>query len=148
MANFTYAAVIRGESAPGIGFLDGASDRQWSQFKSFCETRHHANGSTIVKAGEQDRSLWMVVGGALDVTVPGPPPTRHRVGSGTVIGEVAFFDGQPRSADIAASGDVELLVLTYANFERLAAADPALAQLLLLDLGRFLAQRLRASEAG
>ena len=59
----------------------------------------------------------------------------HRVGSGTVIGEVAFFDGQPRSADIVACGDVELLVLSYETFERLADADPALAQLLLLDLG-------------
>jgi cytochrome P450 len=86
-------------------------------------------------------------GGALEVTVQGAKPTRHRVGSGTVIGEVAFFDGQPRSADIVAVGDVELLVLSYAGFERVAAADPALAQLLLLDLGRFLAQRLRASEA-
>jgi CRP-like cAMP-binding protein len=147
MANFTYAAVIRGESAPGIGFLDGASERQWSTFKKFCETRHHVNGSTIVKAGDRDRSLWMVVGGALEVTVQGAKPTRHRVGSGTVIGEVAFFDGQPRSADIVAVGDVELLVLSYANFERLAAQDPALAQVLLLDLGRFLAQRLRAAEA-
>jgi CRP-like cAMP-binding protein len=87
----------------------------------------------------------MVVGGQLDVAVPGAGA--HRVGSGTVIGEVAFFDGQPRSADITAAGDVELLVLSYESFEQLAAADPPLAQLLLLDLGRFLAQRLRASEA-
>jgi CRP/FNR family cyclic AMP-dependent transcriptional regulator len=145
MANFTYAAVIRGSSAPGIGFLDGATDRQWSNLKKFCETRHHRNGSTIVKAGDHDRSLWMVIGGELEVTVPGAGA--HRVGSGTVIGEVAFFDGQPRSADIVAAGDVELLVLSYESFEQLAAADPALGQLLLLDLGRFLAQRLRASEA-
>jgi CRP/FNR family cyclic AMP-dependent transcriptional regulator len=147
MANFTYAAVIRGSSAPGIGFLDGATDRQWSNFKKFCETRHHRDGSTIVKAGDHDRALWMVVGGELDVTVADAARSRHRVGSGTVIGEVAFFDGQPRSADIVASGDVELLVLSYESFERLAEADPALAQLLLLDLGRFLAQRLRVSEA-
>jgi hypothetical protein len=38
-------------------------------------------------------------------------------------------------------------VLTFENFERLSAAAPELALSLLLDLGRFLAQRLRASDA-
>ncbi|MGQ0846869.1 MAG: Crp/Fnr family transcriptional regulator [Sporichthyaceae bacterium] len=141
MATFSYPAT---QAGPGYGFLDGASERAYSQFKQHCEIRRFADGQSIVKVGDVDRSLWAVVGGDLEVRVPGKAP--HRVGAGTVFGEVAFFDGAPRSADIVAVGSVELMVLTFEAFERLAQADPALGRTLLLDLGRFLAQRLRAAE--
>ncbi|MGQ0467526.1 MAG: cyclic nucleotide-binding domain-containing protein [Sporichthyaceae bacterium] len=141
MSSFSYPAT---QAGPGWGFLDGASESAYARFKQHCETRRFADGQTIVKAGDIDRSLWVVLGGDLEVQVPNKPA--HRVGAGTVFGEVAFFDGAPRSADIVARGSVELLVLTFDGFERLAQADPNLGRLLLLDLGRFLAQRLRYAD--
>jgi CRP-like cAMP-binding protein len=143
MSFFNYPA---GQSGPGWGFLDSASERGYAQFKAHCEVKRFADGETIVKAGSLDRSLWVVLGGDLEVQVPGKGGV-SRVGAGTVFGEVAFFDAAPRSADVIARGSVELLVLTFDAFERLAAAEPELARTLLMDLGRFLAQRLRAADA-
>lgn len=142
MAFFNYPAT---QAGPGRGFLDSASESAYAQFKRHCEIRRFADGQHIVRAGDLDRSLWVVLGGDLEVAVPDRPGT-HTVGAGTVFGEVAFFDAAPRSADVVARGSVELLVLTYDAFERLAAAEPELARTLLLDLGRFLAQRLRAAD--
>lgn len=142
MAFFNYPAA---QTGPGWGFLDSASDSAYSRFKAHCETKRFADGQHIVRAGEYDRSLWVVLGGQLEVRVPNRPGS-HAVGAGTVFGEVAFFDAAPRSADILARGSVELLVLSYEAFERLAIAEPELARTLLLDLGRFLAQRLRAAD--
>ncbi len=141
MAFFSYPAA---QSGPGWGFLDSASESQYSRFKAHCEIKRFADGERIVQAGDLDRSLWVVLGGDLEVALPGKTNT---VGAGTVFGEVAFFDAAPRSADVTARGSVELLVLTYDAFERLAAAEPELARTLLMDLGRFLAQRLRAADA-
>jgi CRP/FNR family cyclic AMP-dependent transcriptional regulator len=143
MSLYTYPAP---GTTVGTGFLDGVSDAQWSRFKSHCEVRRFNDGEAVVRAGQVDRALWMLSAGDLLIQVPGQERSQ-RVGSGTVLGEVAFFDGAPRSADVTAVGRTELLVLTYQNFERLADADPLLARFLLLDLGRFLAHRLRSSDA-
>jgi CRP-like cAMP-binding protein len=64
-----------------------------------------------------------------------------------VIGEVAFFDGLVRTTDFLAHGDCEILVLSFDNFQRLAALEPTLGHRLLLELGRVLAHRLRIAKA-
>jgi CRP-like cAMP-binding protein len=63
-----------------------------------------------------------------------------------LLGEIAFFDGGPRSATVRATTDGELLRLGIDDFERLSARHPELARALLLDLGRVLARRIRRIE--
>jgi len=65
----------------------------------------------------------------------------------SVLGELAFFDAQPRSATLDAVTDVEVVRLDTAAFDRLLEHEPALAHAMLRDLARILALRLRmASE--
>ena len=65
----------------------------------------------------------------------------------SVVGELAFFDGRPRSATLDAVTDVEVVRLDQEGFARLADAAPELAHAMLRDLARILALRLRmASE--
>jgi CRP-like cAMP-binding protein len=56
-------------------------------------------------------------------------------------------DGLPRSADIVALVESEAFVLTQAAFQRLRLAHPRLALRFVLDLGRVLGERFRASDA-
>jgi CRP-like cAMP-binding protein len=64
-----------------------------------------------------------------------------------VLGELAFFDAQPRSATLDAITDVEVVRLDTAAFDRLREHEPALAHQMLHGLARILALRLRmASE--
>jgi CRP/FNR family transcriptional regulator, cyclic AMP receptor protein len=75
-------------------------------------------------------------------------PQRVRVlESGDLFGEVGFFDGLPRSADVVALDEAEALVLTQAAFQRLRLMQPRLALRFVLDLGRILGERFRASDA-
>jgi CRP/FNR family transcriptional regulator/CRP/FNR family cyclic AMP-dependent transcriptional regulator len=67
--------------------------------------------------------------------------------AGDLFGEVGFFDGLPRSADVVALEDAEALVLTQAAFQRLRLTHPRLALRFVLDLGRILGERFRASDA-
>lgn len=62
---------------------------------------------------------------------------------GSVVGELAFLDGRPRSAGIRALTDGAMLRLSREAFDQLAARDGELARAILLDLGRILALRLR-----
>ena len=67
----------------------------------------------------------------------------NRPGAGSVIGEQSFFDGQPRSANVWAVTDGELLCLTGDQFRVLSDSEPVLARDLLFALGRVLSLRLR-----
>ena len=66
---------------------------------------------------------------------------------GDLFGEVGFFDGLPRSADVVALEEAEALVLTQGAFQRLRLMQPRLALRFVLDLGRILGERFRASDA-
>src|SRR6266511_5374669 len=87
--------------------------------------------------------------GSFEVLVPtGGRPERVRVlEPGDLFGEVGFFDGLPRSADVVALEASEALVLTQAAFQRLRLTHPRLALRFVLDLGRILGERFRASDA-
>ena len=120
------------------------TERQWDTLLKFTETIRFRGGDHVVRAEDTDRSLLIVGEGTLEVHLPvGFASRRIRLGPGSLIGEIAFFDGQPRTADVVAASDGELLRLDPAGFEEFAARDPGLARELLMGLGRLLASRLR-----
>src|SRR5439155_15720037 len=103
-------------------------------------------GDVLIRRGEVERAIYIVIAGALEVvSVEGgafgarviPVPT------GSVIGEIGFFDARPRSATVRAVTDGEVRRLDHEGYEALARSDPALARTLLFELGRIVAVRLR-----
>ena len=56
------------------------------------------------------------------------------VPEGSVFGEQVFFDGAPRSADVVAVSDGDLLELSTDALESLASRDPQLARTVLFDI--------------
>ena len=62
----------------------------------------------VISAGEADRSLYIVVEATLEVTVGRRHPRRVAIVPGSLIGEVAFFDGRPRGTDVRAASDADL----------------------------------------
>jgi CRP/FNR family cyclic AMP-dependent transcriptional regulator len=117
----------------------------------FTSTRRLMAGEAIIRRGEPDRTLYFVLHGVLEVIAhSGDGLSLGRlalVGSGSVLGEVSFFDGGPRSAGAWAVDDCEVAAMTpdqYAAFEE---SSPALARELLFALGRILAIRLRRTTA-
>jgi CRP-like cAMP-binding protein len=129
-------------------FLAGLSPADRERLVALMERRRCAPGDTVMAHGEVDRSLYVVVSGTVEVLVPdGRRARRIRVqGPGTVLGDVAFFDGKPRSASVRALEPCEVLRLSPDAFEVLAARHPDLGRRFLLDLGRVLALRLRQAE--
>ena len=69
------------------------------------------------------------------------------VGAGSVLGELAFFDGGPRSAGAWAVNDCEVAAMTPDQFIAFEQSSPSLARELLFALGRILAIRLRRTNA-
>jgi CRP/FNR family cyclic AMP-dependent transcriptional regulator len=125
------------------------SPAQWDRLLPFVERDGFRAGDDVIKRGEVDRALYIVVEGSLEARV-----TEGRAGKGvavsfppgSVTGEIGFFDGKPRTATVTAVTDGELLRLSFESFQALAVSEPDLAQAMLLDLGRILAIRLRQTD--
>jgi glutaminase len=62
---------------------------------------------------------------------------------GVIIGEIAFLDGSPRSADVSADEDAEMLSMSIESFDELRRENPLLAMKLMESIARELGQRLR-----
>lgn len=142
---FNYAHPEANVLGGDFAILKNLSEAEWADVLRFAERQFVSRGVRILTAGEEDRSLYIVVKGTVDVVVDAPmgPKVLATIGEGSVFGEMAFFDGKPRSAHVDARDDVEILGLALDRFEQLAAWRPRLAQQLLLDLGRVLSLRLR-----
>jgi len=123
----------------------------WRALFSHAQTISVPTGTALVRTGEQERALYFVLDGALEVspsTGRGDtlgPLFRERPGS--VFGEISLFDGLPRTASVWAIQPSTLLRLTYDGLQAFTTQHAALANDLVFALGRVLATRMRRGEA-
>src|ERR1700730_7664027 len=99
-------------------------------------------GSTIFSKGDAGNALFAVCRGTVRISVPsadGRDAVFNLVNAGEIFGEIALFDGQPRTATATASTDCELMVIDRRDFLPLLKSKPELA----LKLIEVLCARLR-----
>lgn len=145
---FDYPDVQVHEAAGELRFLDDRSKRDWEKLLSHTDARLFRAGDMVIRAGEVERALYIVTSGTLAMLLPqrdGGGKDFKTIEAPTVIGELAFVSGGPRSSSIRAVSDGELRRLTFDAFEVLAAREPELGRAILLDLARILADRLRTA---
>lgn len=144
---FDYPEQADDASGGGLVFLPEWTEEDWALLARHAELRPFRAGEEAIRAGETDRSLGIVVEGRLEVLIPRGKlrkPLRLEVcDAGTVVGEQAFIDGQPRSATIRALTDGKLLRLTLDAFDVFSTHHPVLGRKMLFDLARILSLRLR-----
>lgn len=126
-------------------FLKDVPTSAWKKIVAHAQTVQFAPGQKIVNAGERDPAFYILSAGTVEVVIPGPDGERvlASIPEGSVFGEISFFDGEPRSASIRATAAGAALRITRDGFDSLSGWDPALGRLMLIDLGRVLALRLR-----
>jgi len=131
----------------GSRFLASLDEEDIATVLHYTEARRYSSGEVAVRCGDVDRSVYVIAAGSFEVVVPTPTgPQRVAVlRDGDIFGDLAFLDGEPRSADVRAIEDSEAFIMTPASFDRLRLAHPRLALSFVLDLGRILSRRFRDS---
>jgi CRP/FNR family transcriptional regulator, cyclic AMP receptor protein len=146
MGLFDYDALPTPEAdLDEITLLEGLSEADWRRILNIVETRHFKEGEVLIHGGATDSSFYILTSGHVDVIVDsnGAETVLAGISEGSVFGEIAFFDGAPRSATIRARTRGTAVRVTRGNFDSLAAWEPEIARQMLFDLGRILAMRLR-----
>jgi small-conductance mechanosensitive channel/CRP-like cAMP-binding protein len=94
----------------------------------------YAEGELIVRKGETADEMYVVRAGEVAVLMPtgnGDASTKKRevarLANGKFFGEMALMTGEPRTADVVATRDSELLVLSHGALHTTLAAHPELA---------------------
>lgn len=101
------------------------------------EPRRHDPGETFIRTGDAGDSLYLITSGSVRVHVG--DTTFAELPAGSVVGEMALLDDQPRSADVTALDAVATLRLDRADFDAVLSAWPAIAR----GVMRVLTERLR-----
>jgi len=83
------------------------------------ERRHLKAGDFLCHEGDPGQDAFIIHSGVIEVRrrIAGADKVLARLGEGELVGEMALFRKAPRSADMVAATDSELLVLTYERLE-------------------------------
>lgn len=109
-------------------------------FRDGGDTRAFAAGETIFVEGEEGRHMYVILEGAVRLSVTGR--TLERVVKGAVFGEMALIDAAPRSATATALTACTLAPVTAQRFKALVKESPDFA----LEIMRVMAARLRSMD--
>ncbi len=103
--------------------------------------RRWAAGEAIFQRGDPGDWLLAIQSGRVRIALTTPAGRElvlRQAGPAEMLGELALFDAEPRSADAVAAEATEGFVLTRAAFRQLAAAHPALNDAALAHLSAML----------
>ncbi len=107
--------------------------------------RRFPRDSVIILAEEEGDTLFIIRVGQVKVSIvseEGREVILSLLGPGSVFGELSLLDGKPRSANVVATQDTELIMLRRADFLQLIYRVPQIATALLAEL----ASRLRKTD--
>ncbi len=124
-----------------VAAFQALSHNDWKILLHSCRISHFNKGDILIHEGANEHNLMFVSKGFLDVFTE--TQIISTVGPNTVIGELSFIDGGPRSASIKAFTDGQVYILTPDAFEKLAEDFQTLGLLIHKDISKVLSSRFR-----
>lgn len=127
---------------PETGFMSNASTGLREMMTRAATALTLADGETLFEQGDVGDSLYVVTGGAIELSVlsrEGKKLALDVMRPGDLFGEIALFDPSTRTAGAIALGETSLLSVGNTDLQREIKSDPQLA----IDLVRMAGQRMR-----
>ena len=109
-----------------------------------CPIVELAAGSTIFRPGDDSMELYFLLSGRVTIVLEGVRLVTFLAGN--MFGDVAFVDGQPRSADAVCDEACRVMVLDRTTLASMEAEDPRIGTRLYSALAVEIAGRLRATD--
>lgn len=138
----------RAELIAHIELFGSLSDADREALAGRLHERAFAAGDAIFKQGDAGSSMFIVLSGSVQISLPADAPgapaiVLAQLHGGEYFGELALFDDKPRSATATAAIDTRLLELTRAELGAQLAKSPTAAMTILQGM----ATRMRETNA-
>lgn len=140
---------MRREQLRDIGLFGGLDDESLDLLTRELRASLFDPGALVMKEGDHAREMFVVLSGELEVvrhSVNGAEGRVALLGPGNWVGEMSIVDPQPRSATVRALAPSILLVVTTEDLDRLYRRDMKSYLLVVLNIARELARRLRVAD--
>ena len=148
---FDYPGQAASRAADDFVVFSGLRSEDWEKLLGYMRRERFAAGATVLRAGDDDPTLHVLVQGEVEVVMRAGVFGERRlavIGEGSVFGEIGFFDRKPRTATVRALTEAVTLALPRERFDAMSVWEPNIARLMLLDLARVLSRRLRGMLEG
>ena len=129
-----------------VELFRGRKEETLAALEACMDKRAFKTGESIFRVGDEGDELLLIRRGSVRILLPLEGGQAHHLatfGRGDFIGEMAFLDRAPRSANAIAFADTEIYALSRLRFDALATEHKRLAINLFDALARMLAIRLR-----
>lgn len=137
----------------GSKVFRGLSEREWISIAGKGRIRHFAFGETIIREGQIDHSLFIVIRGRVEAVLNkrgdcaiGQRPTRVRLGDlqrGDCVGEYSLIDNLPASADVVAVEPCEMFEIPRRGFEEIVNSSDRIAGFIYRNMLLMMISRAR-----
>lgn len=135
------------QAVMALPLFQGLDSEQVRRVASACRTSRIAPGQTIIREGEDDRTLFVLLDGSATVQRADARQAVGTVGAGECLGEMSLLTGEPHSATAVAAQPAEAATLTHAEFSALVRVRPDIGLQVFRNLAVGLGRKLGRSRA-
>ena len=128
-----------------VSLFESLDQQELEALSDVTFTRTFSKDNVIILAEEEGDTLFILKKGKVKVSIVsegGREVILSLLGPGSVFGELSLLDGKPRSANVVATEETDLLMLRRADFLQLIYKTPQIATALLAEL----ATRMRKTD--
>ena len=136
-----------------IPLFRGLNESEFRQIAEVLRLRDFAPGDYVIRQGDESRDLWIVVEGQCEVVRRLNPIDEFDHDAESLVlavlepfdhfGEISFYHPAPHCADVRASGPLELIQITHADYDDMIQEGIWAAFKLAYNVALELAERLR-----
>lgn len=140
-------AALAAEVLGQVSLFEPLSRAEIASLASGSNSRIYAPGELIVRRGQEGRSMFVIVSGAVEIQIPSAKRSTAKIniGANDFFGEMSLLTGEPRSATVVAIDETEVLQIKKETLKPLFEANPDLMH----SIGDIIAERrafLKAEE--
>jgi small-conductance mechanosensitive channel/CRP-like cAMP-binding protein len=121
----------------GVPLFASLSDDERARLAAVSRERLYGAGQTVVRQSEAGDSMFIVVRGAVRITIGDPGVEVATTRAGGYFGEMSLLTGEPRTATVSAIDDCLLLEIGAGDFRGIALAHPGVLE----QIGAVVAER-------
>ena len=125
-----------------VEFLRDVDEATLGEIAARADKRKYRAGTRLVSELEPGADVFVILAGDAEISVEGQDDklVLGTLGAGHAFGEMSSLTGELRSATVTAKTDVEALVISDADFDRLRERRPQIAVALVRVLSKRLAE--------
>jgi hypothetical protein len=118
------------ERLNNVSIFAPLSDDEIERLAAASAARVYAPGEAIVRMGQEGNSMFVIIRGSVKVQVPGKTDQKvvSDLGENDFFGEMSLLTGEPRSANVVAAEETEVLQIKSDGFKPILENNPALVE--------------------